>query len=413
MPTARRSRMIAAPAEELWEVIGDPHHLPRWWPRVTRVEDVEGDAFTEVMRPRKGKLVRADFRLVRADERAHALKWEQRLAGTPFARLLQLGRDEVRASSRERRAARRRGDDRAAPDADGFFPRFGGYHGAPRGRRDDRRGARRPGADQWLSERGPPTMRWWGWGEPDAPAGAARRTRSASCARRSASRRVRARRSRWRACASTPAALATAAARAARDRRRGAACATSTRNACCTPPARATRTSCACARASPRARRTPWCYPACHEQVRAVLELCARDVARGRAVRRRHERGRRRRAAARRARGGGRAGHAGGWATSLELDRESLTVAVQAGMRAPALERQLAAHGLTLGHFPQSYEYVSLGGCAATRSAGQASTRVRGDREDGARACAWRRRPGTSSCRRCRPPPPGPACASC
>ena len=43
-------------------------------------------------------------------------------------------------------------------------------------------------------------------------------------------------------------------------------------------------------------------------------------------------------------------------------------------MRAPALERELAAHGLTLGHFPQSFEYVSLGGCAATRSAGQAST---------------------------------------
>jgi alkyldihydroxyacetonephosphate synthase len=58
----------------------------------------------------------------------------------------------------------------------------------------------------------------------------------------------------------------------------------------------------------------------------------------------------------------------------IELDRESLTVAVQAGIRAPALERHLAAQGLTLGHFPQSYEYVSLGGCAATRSAGQASS---------------------------------------
>jgi alkyldihydroxyacetonephosphate synthase len=57
----------------------------------------------------------------------------------------------------------------------------------------------------------------------------------------------------------------------------------------------------------------------------------------------------------------------------LELDRQSRTVTVQAGMRAVALERYLAAHGLTLGHFPQSFEYVSLGGCAATRSAGQAS----------------------------------------
>jgi alkyldihydroxyacetonephosphate synthase len=58
----------------------------------------------------------------------------------------------------------------------------------------------------------------------------------------------------------------------------------------------------------------------------------------------------------------------------LALDRESLTVTVQAGLRAPALERYLAARGLTLGHFPQSFEYVSLGGCAATRSAGQASS---------------------------------------
>jgi alkyldihydroxyacetonephosphate synthase len=58
----------------------------------------------------------------------------------------------------------------------------------------------------------------------------------------------------------------------------------------------------------------------------------------------------------------------------VELDRESLTVTAQAGMRVPALEARLAAQGLTLGHFPQSYEYVSLGGCAATRSAGQAST---------------------------------------
>jgi alkyldihydroxyacetonephosphate synthase len=58
----------------------------------------------------------------------------------------------------------------------------------------------------------------------------------------------------------------------------------------------------------------------------------------------------------------------------LSLDRASMTVQVGAGMRAAELERRLAAGGLTLGHFPQSFEYVSLGGCAATRSAGQAST---------------------------------------
>jgi alkyldihydroxyacetonephosphate synthase len=58
----------------------------------------------------------------------------------------------------------------------------------------------------------------------------------------------------------------------------------------------------------------------------------------------------------------------------MNLDRESRTVTVQAGLRAPALERHLGERGLTLGHYPQSFEYVSLGGCAATRSAGQASS---------------------------------------
>ncbi len=58
----------------------------------------------------------------------------------------------------------------------------------------------------------------------------------------------------------------------------------------------------------------------------------------------------------------------------LSLDRESAIAVVRGGTRAPALEAHLRPRGLTLGHFPQSYEYVSLGGCAATRSAGQAST---------------------------------------
>jgi alkyldihydroxyacetonephosphate synthase len=114
-------------------------------------------------------------------------------------------------------------------------------------------------------------------------------------------------------------------------------------------------------------------YPASHDEVRAVLEQCARasiavvPFGGGTSV------------------VGGVAplsGEHGGvvaldmrrMSDVLDLDRESLTVTVQAGMRAPALERHLAARGLTLGHFPQSFEYVSLGGCAATRSAGQASS---------------------------------------
>jgi uncharacterized protein YndB with AHSA1/START domain len=96
VPTARRSRTIPAPAEDLWELIGDPHHLPRWWPRVTRVEDVEGGAFTEVFSTRKGKVVRADFDLVLKDELAHTLRWAQRVEGTPFGRVLRSAETEVR-----------------------------------------------------------------------------------------------------------------------------------------------------------------------------------------------------------------------------------------------------------------------------------------------------------------------------
>ncbi len=47
---------------------------------------------------------------------------------------------------------------------------------------------------------------------------------------------------------------------------------------------------------------------------------------------------------------------------------------MQAGRRLPELDHALGAHGLRLGHVPQSYEWATVGGCAATRSAGQAST---------------------------------------
>jgi uncharacterized protein YndB with AHSA1/START domain len=124
VPTARRSRTIAASVEELWEVIGDPHHLPRWWPRVTRVEDVEGDAFTEVMRTAKGKLVRADFQVVEADERTRSLIWEQRLAGTPFARLMSSAETRLRLEHVEQGTSV---TIELRQTLTGFFPRFGGF----------------------------------------------------------------------------------------------------------------------------------------------------------------------------------------------------------------------------------------------------------------------------------------------
>lgn len=59
---------------------------------------------------------------------------------------------------------------------------------------------------------------------------------------------------------------------------------------------------------------------------------------------------------------------------AVEVDKRSLTARLGPGLRGPEAESELAAHGLTLGHYPQSYEYATIGGFAATRSAGQASS---------------------------------------
>ncbi len=65
----------------------------------------------------------------------------------------------------------------------------------------------------------------------------------------------------------------------------------------------------------------------------------------------------------------------------VRLDTVSLTATFEAGATGPDLESQLAAHGFTLGHFPQSFEYSTLGGWIATRSAGSSSN-IYGSIED-------------------------------
>lgn len=57
----------------------------------------------------------------------------------------------------------------------------------------------------------------------------------------------------------------------------------------------------------------------------------------------------------------------------LELDEIGQTAVFEAGVTGPALEAALAARGYTLGHFPQSHEYSTLGGWIAARSSGQQS----------------------------------------
>ncbi len=58
----------------------------------------------------------------------------------------------------------------------------------------------------------------------------------------------------------------------------------------------------------------------------------------------------------------------------LEVDRHSRAARIQAGIFGPALEAALRPHGLTLRHFPQSFEFSSLGGWIATRSGGHYAT---------------------------------------
>ena len=106
MPTAQRTRTIAASPHELWEVLGDPHHLPRWWPRVSRVEAVtltgtgELDAFTEVLMGGKGKIVRADFKLLEAVS-PRRIVWSQQVENTPFARILTSAETEISLSGED------------------------------------------------------------------------------------------------------------------------------------------------------------------------------------------------------------------------------------------------------------------------------------------------------------------------
>ena len=94
MPVARRSRTIDASPQEVWAVIADPHHMPRWWPGVKRMEGVEDDRFTQVLTTKKGRPVRMDFRMLEReppapdDDTPGRCVWEQEIEGTPFARVL-------------------------------------------------------------------------------------------------------------------------------------------------------------------------------------------------------------------------------------------------------------------------------------------------------------------------------------
>ena len=348
-------------------IVADPHHLPRWWPRVERVEGVDRRALH-----RGARAPSAGARCAPTSASSTRERRERRALGAGArgdavrARASRAASTEVELRARGRRHAR---DARRCASSCAARARFGGFMVRRATGARARRGARRP----WRRCMGR-EMRWWGWGE-DAPRRrAARRGAGAGCEGELGGAR--------RAAAAPVALEDVRLADAARC------------------PARVPR---ALRRRSVRDDRAARVLHAAR-QVLSRPRAPARRRLRGRAGRRRHARATTTRCApcsrpARRAgvavvpfgggtsvvggveplRGGlrrARRRSTSGALDALDDARRALAAwpSWAAGCAAASSRRALGERGLTLGHYPQSYEYVTVGGCAATRSAGQAST---------------------------------------
>lgn len=107
MARVTRTRSVQAPLGEVWKLVSDPYNLPRWWPRVSRVENVDAKPggkrtqWTQVLATSEGRSVRADFRCVSSAE-GERYVWEQELEGTPFERHLNGLRVEVGMRARDK-----------------------------------------------------------------------------------------------------------------------------------------------------------------------------------------------------------------------------------------------------------------------------------------------------------------------
>ena len=100
MPRISRRRTIDASPDAVWSLISDPYNLPRWWPRTTRVENVEKTAagkrsqWTKVLETAEGRGVRADYRCLSSAQGKHYV-WEQELEDSPFERVLRSSVTEI------------------------------------------------------------------------------------------------------------------------------------------------------------------------------------------------------------------------------------------------------------------------------------------------------------------------------
>ena len=92
----------------------------------------------------------------------------------------------------------------------------------------------------------------------------------------------------------------------------------------------------------------------------------------------------------------------------LEVDATSRAARIQGGILGPAIEAALKPHGFAMRHYPQSFEFSTLGGWIATRSGGHFAT-LYTHIDDSSKASARSRRPASWSRAACPAPAPAPA----
>ena len=367
--TVARSRVLPVTRERVWEVVGDPYHEPRWWPRVQRVEGVSKRGWTSVLASPRGNAVRADWTL--EESRAPVLRrWAQELEHSPFERMLRRHAVQVRA-----RAGAGGVRDRGDADGRAGAARLGALRpvdGAPGGAADAGRRAGRARGGGALSRR---EQVPWGWGEPGAgprlPPHAGAWLRAAFGVDGGVvTPPVPADAVRLRDAAPLPGGLRARLAEVVGEAH--------------VRDDRATRLVRAAGKSyldllairSGDAGEAPDAVvaPGSHDEVVAVLQACNEHAVAvvpfggGTSVT------------------GGVAGDRGGLeaVVSLDLGRldavcavddRALTARVQAGVRLPEADFALArarAHGSATCR--SRYEWATVGGCVATRSAGQSST---------------------------------------
>ncbi len=100
MSTITRTRVVKAPVAEVWKVIEDPYQMPRWWPKVERMEGVQDDRFTQVFKTKRSRTVRADFRVLASEPPGGEYTsghrtWTQEVEGTPFETVLRESITEI------------------------------------------------------------------------------------------------------------------------------------------------------------------------------------------------------------------------------------------------------------------------------------------------------------------------------